>query len=454
MRRKKLRNTLIGSIMSLTLCCAMLIGTTYAWLNDSVTSGSNRIIAGSVDLRLLSYVDADDGTREYTDISGQTGDLFFGDEEFIWEPGTEKTVKLAVKNEGNLSVKYEMGLVIKDAGLAELLEYAFVAVDDLEEEIALMSISDNEEHAEEDEPEYFSLRDDTENETYEEETEINSGVTYTIISDKRILTSPEQEQVAAVMAVDEGEEEPKEDFIDHYELTIRMKDIPTKEVAERVKHAQCEIDICVIATQVVETTGEDSEDPIEIPTPNVEDYIYHFATVAVEIDEENGIYKAADVAASSSSNATIGIELPEGTWLEGDIEKDEENKKVILSVKLKSVETEMEQEETRYKRTTSVQLYGVHEENEVPFTLIQNIGSENKLVEIVYEDILNEERFAVWQIVEQEETMEMEEFGEPVESEYNPEDGYGFTYDPKSGEVRIQSIYQGDYTLVWKTPEE
>lgn len=461
-RTRMLRRALISSVASLILCCAMLIGTTYAWLNDSVTSGSNRIVAGTFDVRLLKYTDADDGTREYTDISGQTGDLFLDeDEKFAWEPGTEKTVKLAVKNEGNLPIKYEVGLVIKDAGLAELLEYSFVVVEDPKEEAAaLMDLEDEEveddlKEETEDEPEYFALIDEVEHETYDEETEIRSGVSYSIISTERILVSPAQEEMIAVMAIDESEEgAPEEDFIDHYELTVRMKDIPSKEIAERVRNAQCEIDICVIATQVVENVKEDGEEPIAIPTLNVEECIYHFTTVEVEVDEENDVYKTVDIAAASASNAAIGIELPEGTWLEGDIEKVEDHQTVILSVKPKEVEREWEQEEERYKKTTTVQLYGVDEANEVPFTLFQNIGAENELVKIIYEDVANEEYILVYEREIPEETIETEEFVEKIESEYDPEEGFGYTYDPETGEINIRSIYQGAYTVVWKTPEE
>ena len=55
MNKKKM--ALVHSVIALLLCCSMLIGTTFAWFTDSVTSGKNRIIAGNLDVE-LAYMDA------------------------------------------------------------------------------------------------------------------------------------------------------------------------------------------------------------------------------------------------------------------------------------------------------------------------------------------------------------------------------------------------------------
>ena len=48
----KTRHALLLSLLSLTTCFAMLLGTTFAWFTDSVTSGVNRIVAGNLDVEL------------------------------------------------------------------------------------------------------------------------------------------------------------------------------------------------------------------------------------------------------------------------------------------------------------------------------------------------------------------------------------------------------------------
>ena len=47
---KNLRSALFKSVISLILCFSMLLGTTYAWFTDTVTSGNNIIKAGNLDL--------------------------------------------------------------------------------------------------------------------------------------------------------------------------------------------------------------------------------------------------------------------------------------------------------------------------------------------------------------------------------------------------------------------
>ena len=43
----------LKSALSLLLCVSMLIGSTFAWFTDSVTSAGNKIQAGTLDVQLL-----------------------------------------------------------------------------------------------------------------------------------------------------------------------------------------------------------------------------------------------------------------------------------------------------------------------------------------------------------------------------------------------------------------
>ena len=53
MRQKKsTRKALLSSAISLMLCLAMLIGTTFAWFTDSVTSAGNIIKSGKLDVEM------------------------------------------------------------------------------------------------------------------------------------------------------------------------------------------------------------------------------------------------------------------------------------------------------------------------------------------------------------------------------------------------------------------
>ena len=93
------RRSLWMSILSLVLCFTMLLGTTWAWFTDEVTSGTNKIVAGNLDIE-VSYKNGD----EWTSIEN-VGSLFTSN---LWEPGHTEYVNLKIENKGTLALKYQM----------------------------------------------------------------------------------------------------------------------------------------------------------------------------------------------------------------------------------------------------------------------------------------------------------------------------------------------------------
>ena len=53
MKAKTTRRALFMSALSLLLCVSMLVGTTFAWFTDSVTSAGNVIQSGTLDVDLV-----------------------------------------------------------------------------------------------------------------------------------------------------------------------------------------------------------------------------------------------------------------------------------------------------------------------------------------------------------------------------------------------------------------
>ena len=106
MNRKTTRRALVLSLLSLLLCCSMLVGTTFAWFTDSVTSGNNRIVAGNLDVELYYQ---NDTTTDWTKVGANTNVFKTGT---LWEPGHTEVVKLKVTNEGTLALKYQLGIAI------------------------------------------------------------------------------------------------------------------------------------------------------------------------------------------------------------------------------------------------------------------------------------------------------------------------------------------------------
>ncbi|GEM_PF-5005237 len=102
---KRTRKSLLFSAMSLLLCITMLLGTTYAWFTDSVTSGHNKIQAGNLDVELWHQ----NANTTLTEIEDNSEDQLFTDVP-LWEPGAYAYETFTVKNAGSLALKFKMAL--------------------------------------------------------------------------------------------------------------------------------------------------------------------------------------------------------------------------------------------------------------------------------------------------------------------------------------------------------
>ena len=99
---KKTKLALLHSLIALLLCVSMLVGTTFAWFTDSVTSMKNIIQAGNLDIELEYLVDG-----EWKSVKQDTN-VF--DEDTLWEPGHTEVVYLRISNKGSLALKYQLGV--------------------------------------------------------------------------------------------------------------------------------------------------------------------------------------------------------------------------------------------------------------------------------------------------------------------------------------------------------
>ena len=105
MANKQTKRTLWASALSLVLCVAMLVGSTFAWFTDSVTSGKNQIVAGNLDVEFEYTTDF----NTWNSVQDAT-DLF--DANAFWEPGYTQAVYLRARNVGTLALKYNFGMRI------------------------------------------------------------------------------------------------------------------------------------------------------------------------------------------------------------------------------------------------------------------------------------------------------------------------------------------------------
>ena len=126
---KSTKRALLLSVVALLLCFTMLMGTTYAWFTDSVTSTGNKIVAGNLDIDLYMWTAADASTEitnESAPIFGAGALAQNNAAETLWEPGKTQTVYLSIKNNGTLALKYQVALEVKNVekDLIDVMQYA------------------------------------------------------------------------------------------------------------------------------------------------------------------------------------------------------------------------------------------------------------------------------------------------------------------------------------------
>ena len=132
MKKTTTKRALLASTLSLFLCFAMLLGTTYAWFTDSVTSANNIIKSGNLDVELEYW----NGTA-WVDVSNKSDILT----NTLWEPGVTEVAYLRIANAGTLALKYMLGInvVSETAGvnkagepfnLSDYIQFGVVALDD------------------------------------------------------------------------------------------------------------------------------------------------------------------------------------------------------------------------------------------------------------------------------------------------------------------------------------
>ena len=128
--RKSTKRALLGSIMVMVLCLAMLVGATFAWFTDTASTGVNKIQAGKLDVAL----EMKDAAGQWVSAEGKTLNWVkaAAGEQVLWEPGCTYTLpELRVVNNGNLALKYKLVIsgIRGDAELNNVIDWA-VTLDD------------------------------------------------------------------------------------------------------------------------------------------------------------------------------------------------------------------------------------------------------------------------------------------------------------------------------------
>ena len=106
-KNRSTKRALLMSALSMVLCLSMLVGSTFAWFTDSVTSSGNIIKSGTLDVEMY-WADGKTDPKNTTWTDASQGAIFDYDN---WEPGYVDVKHIQIKNTGSLALKYQVSIV-------------------------------------------------------------------------------------------------------------------------------------------------------------------------------------------------------------------------------------------------------------------------------------------------------------------------------------------------------
>ncbi len=132
-KKSTTKKALFSSIVSLLLCFTMLIGTTFAWFTDTVTSSGNRIQAGTLQVGMEYREPGDAG---WTDVEGEEVEPIFSFENI--EPGYTMLRDVKISNNGSLAIQWQLNIVPQpdpeapstNYDLADVIDVYFAIIDE------------------------------------------------------------------------------------------------------------------------------------------------------------------------------------------------------------------------------------------------------------------------------------------------------------------------------------
>ncbi len=105
--KRSTKRALLLSALSLLMCVSMLVGSTFAWFTDSVTSGNNIIKSGTLDVT-MEWAEGTTDPATTTWKNAADGAIFNYDK---WEPGYTEVRHIKIANVGTLALKYQLNIV-------------------------------------------------------------------------------------------------------------------------------------------------------------------------------------------------------------------------------------------------------------------------------------------------------------------------------------------------------
>ena len=125
-KTKSTKRSLLMSILSLLMCVSMLIGSTFAWFTDSVTSTGNIVKSGTLDVEMYWAKGNEDPNATATVWADASKGAIFNNDK--WEPGYTEVRHIKISNVGTLALKYQLHILANGdvSKLADAIDVYFV----------------------------------------------------------------------------------------------------------------------------------------------------------------------------------------------------------------------------------------------------------------------------------------------------------------------------------------
>lgn len=136
---KAVKRSIILCALSLALCVALLVGSTFAWFSDSITNSGNTITAGNLTAQ-WSYRTLNDDTAAYEPVSEELA-LFSADT--VWQPGEPHGYDFKVENVGSVEFVWELAIDLADTAGESQNNLTDVLVVYVDEQVVTLTFNEN-----------------------------------------------------------------------------------------------------------------------------------------------------------------------------------------------------------------------------------------------------------------------------------------------------------------------
>lgn len=389
---RKTRFALFQSMIALLLCFSMLVGTTFAWFTDGVSSGTNTIAAGVLDVE-MEYLDAAGTWQKVTEATEVL------DKNALWEPGYTEVAYLKVSNLGNLALKYGLGVQINgERGSINAAGESFLLSDHIR----------------------FGVIASETQQTYADRMQARNALT-----DVKFIKEGTGSS-GVLYPQNSGENQPSETY-------ITMVVFMPEEVGNAANYAtgqqppEIQLGIQLVATQAeyeADAFGTDYDAAADIPGFNFPENTFG-GSVSADVKNENNQVAENVTIQGSNTNAVI----PAGVQLEDGAEK------LTLEVStLDNSEANISLGENEERRSLNVHVEGVAADNAVPMEITLREAAAKGL---------NAGNLKVYH-VENGTTVEMTQVGEFTAHNQ-------FKYDPATGDIILYMATFSEVAMVSDT---